>query len=101
MLGFVSFMIRVLGDMVRARAALVAENALLFQQLIVAKRKIRGRARWSPWQRFSMAMVSRFAPQWRQALLLIQPSTILRWHRAGYRALWRWKSRRSGRPPTF
>jgi len=87
-------------DLVRRRVELVAENALLRQQLIVAKRKLAGRVRWTPWQRFTIVLASRVAPAWREATLLIQPATILRWHRAGFRAFWRRRSRRSGRPPT-
>jgi len=88
-------------DLVRRRVELVAENALLRQQLIVAKRKIAGRVRWTPSQRFTIVLAARVAPAWREATLLIQPATILRWHRAGFRAFWRRRSRRSGRPPTM
>jgi hypothetical protein len=49
-------------DVFRGRAALVAENALLRQQLIVAERKLVGRARWAPWQRFTMGLAARIAP---------------------------------------
>jgi hypothetical protein len=87
-------------DLVRGRTALLAENALLRQQLIVAQRKIQGRVRWAPWQRFIMGVAARVAPAWRTALLLVQPATILRWHRAGFRAFWRRRSRPVGRPPT-
>src|SRR5207249_1699844 len=73
--------------------------ALLRQQLIVAQRKIVGRVRWTPWQRFTMGLAARVAPAWRAAILLVQPETVLRWHRTAWRALWRGKSRRSGRPP--
>src|SRR5712664_4351189 len=62
-----------------------AENTLLRQQLIVAKRKLAGRVRWTPWQRFTIVLASRVAPAWREATLLIQPATILRWHRSGFR----------------
>jgi putative transposase len=87
-------------DLVRRRIELVAENALLRQQLIAAERKVAGRVRWTPWQRFTIVLAARVAPAWREATLLIQPATILRWHRAGFRAFWRRRSRRSGRPPT-
>src|SRR5467141_2652020 len=87
-------------DLVRRRVDLVAENALLRQQLIVAERKLAGRVRWTPWQRFMIVLTARVAPAWREAILLIQPATILRWHRAGFRAFWRRRSGRSGRPPT-
>ncbi len=100
MIEVLRFVVGVAADVVRRRAGLVAENALLRQQLIVAQRKIAGRVRWAPWQRFTMGLAARLAPAWRDATLLVQPATILRWHRAGFRAFWRRRSRPSGRPPT-
>ena len=96
----VRFVVALLADVVCSRARLVAENVLLRQQLIVAQRKIVGRVRWAPWQRVTMALAARVEPTWRAALLLVQPATILRWHRAGFRAFWRRRSRAAGRPPT-
>src|ERR1700690_3082054 len=86
-------------DLLRGRAALIAENGLLRQQLIVAERKLVGRVRWAPWQRFTMGLAARLVPAWRSATLLVQPATILRWHRAGFRVFWRRRSRPRGRPP--
>ena len=60
--------------------------------------ELAGRVRWTPWQRF-IVLTARVAPAWCDAILLIQPGTILRWHRAGFRAFWRRRSRRPGRPP--
>ena len=79
------FVVGLTADIVRRRAGLVADNALLRQQLIVAQRKIAGRVRWAPWQRFTMGLAAGIAPAWRDATLLVQPATILRWHRAGKR----------------
>src|SRR5882724_9891702 len=100
MIDLLRFVSGLAADLVRRHGELVAENALLRQQLIVAQRKIAGRVRWAPWQRFTIALAARVAPAWREATLLVQPATILRWHRAGLRALWRRRSRPSGRPPT-
>jgi hypothetical protein len=100
MMDFLRFASGLAADLVRGHAELVAENAFLRQQLIVADRKIRGRVQWAPWQRFTMALAARIAPAWREATLLIEPATILRWHRAGFRVFWRRRSRPSGRPPT-
>jgi len=77
MMDFLRFASGLAADLVRGHAELVAENAFLRQQLI-AERKIRGRARWAPWQRFTMALAARVAPACREATLLIQPATILR-----------------------
>jgi putative transposase len=100
MLEFLRFVLRLAVDLLRSRAELVAENALLRQQLIVAQRKVVGRVRWAPWERLTMALAARVTPAWRAALLLVKPATILRWHRDGFRALWRRRSRPVGRPPT-
>src|SRR5206468_3138880 len=48
----------------------------------------------------TMGLAAGMAPAWRDATLLVQPATILRWHQAGCRAFWRRRSRPSGRPPT-
>jgi putative transposase len=94
------FLLMLAAEMLRSRAALIAENALLRQQLIVAQRKLAGRVRWTMWERLTMSLASRFAPAWRGAALLLRPATILRWHRDGFRALWLRRSRPQGRPPT-
>jgi len=100
MIDLLRFVSGLAADLVRRHGELIAENALLRQQLIVAHRKVAGRVRWAPWQRFTIALAARVAPAWREATLLVQPATILRWHRAGFRAFWRRRSRPSGRPPT-
>jgi hypothetical protein len=61
----VRFAFWLVAGVVRRRAELVAENALLGQQLIAAQRKIRGRVHWTPWERFIMGLAARLAPAWR------------------------------------
>jgi putative transposase len=100
MIDLLRFARGLVADLVRGRAALLAENAMLRQQLIAAQRKIHGRVRWEPWQRFTMCLAARLTPVWRTAVLFVQPATILRWHRAAFRAFWRRRSRPVGRPPT-
>jgi hypothetical protein len=73
----VRFLTGLAADLLRGRAALVAENGLLRQQLIVAERKLVGRVRWARWQRFTMGLAARIAPAWRSATLLVQPRTFL------------------------
>ncbi len=86
-------------DLVRSRRQLIAENALLRQQLIVLRRSSK-RPAVTPADRALLVLLAGHVRAWRQALLLVQPETLLRWHRAGFRALWRRTSRRgSGRPP--
>ena len=96
----IRFVAGLVADLFRSEAQLAAENALLRQQLIVAERKVKGRPRWTPWQRFTAAIASQVTPSWRSACMLVQPDTILRWHRAGFRLFWRLRSRPRGRPPT-
>jgi putative transposase len=79
-------------DWLRPRAALVAENALLRHQLLVLQRAV-PRPRLRPIDRLVAAALAALAPTWRDVLRIVQPATLLRWHRAGFRALWRWRSR--------
>jgi hypothetical protein len=70
----------------------VAENALLRQQLIVLRRRTK-RPRCTCLDRLLLVPLAQRVRAWRQALLLVQPETLLRWHRAGFRFLWCRKSR--------
>jgi len=86
-------------DLVRSRAQLLAENTLLRQQLLVLRRSVTRPAVTSADCALLVLLVGR-VDVWRQALLLVRPETLLRWHRAGFRARWRRKSRPGpGRPP--
>ena len=84
-------------DLARSRRELLAENTLLREQLIVASRKVK-RPAFRPHERGLVVLLSRLTRRWRDALLLVKPDTILRWHRQGYRLLWRWKSRKPSKP---
>jgi len=87
------------GDLLRSRSQLLAENALLRQQLLVLRRSV-ARPAMTPTDRALLVLLAGRVRAWGQALLLVQPETVLRWHRAGFRALWRRKSRPGpGRPP--
>jgi len=86
-------------DVVRSRAQLRAENALLRQQLLVRRRSV-PRPVVTRADRAVLVLLAGRIRAWRRALLLVQPETLLRWHRAGFRACWRRKSRPGpGRPP--
>lgn len=85
-------------DAFRTRAQLLAENALLRQQLIVARRTAR-RPQLTTMDRAAMVLMSAFCRTWRDATLLVSPSTVLRWHREGFRLLWKWKSKRQRAAP--
>jgi len=80
------------------KAALVAENLALRQQLIVLRRSVR-RPRLRNRDRVFWAWLSRFWKGWRSVLVIVQPNTVVKRHRAGFRLYWRWKSRTTiGRP---
>jgi hypothetical protein len=86
MVDLLRFVHRLVADLLRSRAVLLAENAMLSQQRIVAERKLVGRVRWTSWQRFVMSVAVRITPTWQTVTFLVQPATVLRWHRAGLRA---------------
>ena len=88
-----------LRSLVSNRADLAAENLALRQQLAVLPHKSK-RPRLRKRDRIFWAILSRIRPKWRCALLIVQPDTVVRWHRSGFRLFWRWKSRtgRVGRP---
>jgi transposase InsO family protein len=73
--------------------------ARLCQQLIILRRKCRGRVRPTNGERLFFVQLYRWFPSILQVLEIIRPETLVRWHRAGFRSYWRWKSRgRGGRP---
>lgn len=80
-----------LSDLVRTKPELVAENALLRQQLIVLQRQVK-RPRFSRWDRLVLLWLANKMRTWKSALLILQPDTLLRWHRKGFRWYWRAKS---------
>jgi transposase InsO family protein len=86
-------------DLLGGRAQLLAENALLRHQVIVLRRSVK-RPAVTATDRALLVLLAGRVRAWRQALLVVQPATLLRWHRAGFRALWRRQSRPGpGRPP--
>src|SRR4029078_5933898 len=85
----------------RSRASLQAEILTLRHQLNVLRRKSPQRLSFSNIDRLVFAGLYRLAPGMLDALAIVKPETVIRWHRAGFRAYWRWKSRpRGGRPKT-
>ena len=86
-----------LGLLIRPRKAIAAENLFLRRQLaLYQERKVDPR-RIDPATRVTLALLSKLF-NWRDALIVVQPKTLIRWHRAGFRLLWHWKSK-PGRPP--
>src|ERR1700690_2503567 len=85
-------------DLARSKPGLVAENALLRQQLIVLRRSVK-RPKLTRTDRVLLVLLASRVRAWRQALLIIKPDTLLRWHRQGLRLFWRHKSRVNPRLP--
>src|SRR5882672_6257099 len=85
----------------RSRTSLTAENELLRQQLAAAKSRLqRKRVMITGSQRLTIALLRKCTASWRTTVTPVQPATVLRWHREGFRLLWRWRSRPRGRRPT-
>lgn len=80
-----------LSDLPRSRIDLLVENALLRQQLIVLNRQGKRPSLTNP-DRFRFVLLAHFTRFWKQALHIVQPDTLLRWHRERFRLHWRQKS---------
>jgi transposase InsO family protein len=100
MIALIFLALNFLAALVKSKSRLEAENAALRQQLIVLQRKVRGRVRFSNDDRLFFVQLYRWFPSILKAMLIIRPETLIRWHRAGFRGYWRWKScSLGGRPP--
>src|SRR6478672_5848857 len=83
----------------QSRASLGAEILILRHQLNIQRRHLPKRLTFSAMDRLIFVGLYRLAPSTVNALTIVKPETVVRWHRAGFRSYWRWKSRsRSGRP---
>jgi transposase InsO family protein len=99
MFALLCFVLAVLASPFKSKSRLEAENAALRHQLIVLRRKVQGRTRLTNNDRWFFIQLYRWFPSTEQGLTIIRPETLVRWHRAGFRGYWRWKSRaRGGRP---
>jgi putative transposase len=83
-------------DLTRSKSELVFENVLLRQQLIVLQRQVkRPILTWR--DRALFVLIANKLPGWKTALMIVQPDTLLRWHRDLFRRVWRRRSRRKGK----
>src|SRR5215204_4317423 len=99
MLGLLRLIFGFIVDLFRSRAALEAEILVLRQQTIVLRRRKATRLPFTAADRLVLGWVCRLFPNARDALAIVRPETVVRWHRAGFRSYWQRKSRRrSGRP---
>jgi hypothetical protein len=99
MIEFLIKLLLVVRSRLRSRARLEAENMVLRQQVIVLSRKARPRARLRNIDRLIFVWLCRMSPTILNAITVVKPETVIRWHRRGFRAYWRWKSSRVGCRP--
>jgi hypothetical protein len=99
MTSLLSLLLAILLAPFRSNSSLVAENASLRHQIIVLRRKVKGRVPMTNGDRWFLVQLYRWFPSIVSSLVVIKPETLIRWHRAGFRLYWRWKSgSRGGRP---
>ncbi len=87
-----SLMVGTLTDLLRSKSELVAENALLRKPLIILRRHIKRPVCAHP-DRLLLVLLAKMVRTWKQALFIVQPETLLRWHRQGFKLYWKYKSR--------
>jgi transposase InsO family protein len=99
MIALVLFILAILASPFKSQSRLEAENAALRHQLTVVRRKLHGRVRLTNNDRLFFILLYRWFPSVLKAITIIRPETLVRWHRAGFRRYWRWKSRSLGGRP--
>jgi hypothetical protein len=100
MIGLLRFVLAVLASQFKSKLRLEAENTVLRHQLIVLRRRLHGRVRLTNHDRWFFIQLYRWFPSVRKVFTIVRPETLVRWHRAGFRGYWRWKSHPlGGRPP--
>jgi len=99
MIALLFFALAVLASPFKSNRCLAAENAALRRQLTVLRRQIRGRVRLTNNDRLFFVQLYRWFPSVLKVVTIIRPETLVRWHRAGFRCYWRWKSRSLGGRP--
>ena len=99
MVDFLKLFVHVLVSPFKSQARLQAEIVVLRQQLMVLRRRVPSNPKLTVADRLLFVWLYRLFPSVLNAVTIIQPETVLRWHRSGFRLYWRWKSRsRGGRP---
>jgi len=100
MLIFLAILLATLSSILRSRAVLELENLALRHQIGVLQRSASKRPKLTPLDRVLWAWLSGIWSDWRSALAIVKPETVVAWHRTGFRLFWTWKVRRGqpGRP---
>jgi hypothetical protein len=93
------FLLTLLASPFKSKNRLEAENAVLRRQLIILRRKVRGRVHLTNGDRLFLVRLYRWFPSVLKTITIMRPETLVRWHRVGFRRYWRWKSRSLGGRP--
>jgi hypothetical protein len=101
MLAMLRLLLGWLPSLVKSRRRLEAENLVLCHQVNILRRGVSGPLRLSNSDRLAFVWLYRLCPSLVDAVAIIRPETVVRWHREGFRALWRWKSRSGGGRPAI
>jgi transposase InsO family protein len=99
MIALLCFFLALFVSPFKSKSRFEAENAALRHQLIVLQRRVRGRVQLTNGDRLFLVQLYRWFPSVLKAITIIRPETLVRWHRAGFRRYWRWKSRSLGGRP--
>ena len=99
MIALIFFLLNLVASPFKPKSRLEAENAVLRRQVIVLQRKVRGRVQFTNGDRLFFIQLYRWCPSVLKAMIILRPETVVRWHRAGLRRYWRWKSRSQGGRP--
>jgi hypothetical protein len=99
MIGFLILFLHVLVSPFKTQARLEAEIVLLRHQLNVLRRRVPSKPRLTVADRLLFVWLYRLFPSVLNAVTIVQPATVIRWHRTGFRLYWRWKSRSLGGRP--
>src|SRR5213078_3199021 len=99
MIALLCFFLTLFASPFKSKSRLEAENAALRHQVIVLQRRVRGRVQLTNGDRLFLVQLYRWFPSVLNAITIIRPETLVRWHRAGFRRYWRWKSRSLGGRP--
>jgi hypothetical protein len=88
MIGLLCFILAVLASPFKSKSNLEAEKAVLRNQLMVLRRKVRGRVQPTDSDRWLLVQRYRWFPSILTVVTIVQPETLVRWHRAGFRRYW-------------
>src|SRR3989454_4138111 len=93
-----SVLLETLADLIKPKSERVAETALLRQQIVILKRQVK-RPACTKADRLLLVLLARVVRTWKQALLIVQPETLLGWHREAFRLYWKHKSKAHSHKP--